>query len=77
MSNVFVGRQPIFDQKLNVYGYELLYRAAEADKTSAGMVSGEQATSTTIINTFVVGLEVVGLRQRRGVRRDRSGPVGA
>jgi len=58
MSNVFVGRQPIFDQKLNVYGYELLYRAAEADKTSAGMVSGEQATSTTIINTFVeIGLD--------------------
>ena len=58
MSNVFVGRQPIFDTKLNVYGYELLYRSAEKVNTSAGMVSPEQATTTTIINSFVeIGLE--------------------
>ena len=58
MDNVFVGRQPIFDNKLNVFGYELLYRSAEASANSAGMVSGEQATTTTIINTFVeIGLE--------------------
>lgn len=24
--DVFVARQPIFDRKLNVFGYELLYR---------------------------------------------------
>ena len=58
MNNVFVGRQPIFDQKLNVYGYELLYRSTEKNNSSAGMVNGDQATSTTIINTFVeIGLE--------------------
>lgn len=58
MNNVFVGRQPIFDNKLNVYGYELLYRAAENADSSAGMINADQATSTTIINTFVeIGLD--------------------
>jgi len=58
MSNVFVGRQPIFDTKLNVYAYELLYRSAEKVNTSEGMVSPEHATTTTIINSFVeIGLE--------------------
>ncbi len=28
----FVGRQPILDASLNVYGYELLYRRGDADK---------------------------------------------
>jgi len=58
MNNVFVGRQPIFDNKLNVYGYELLYRATDSANHAAGMVNANQATTTTIINTFVeIGLE--------------------
>ncbi|MGD8783996.1 MAG: EAL domain-containing protein, partial [Thioalkalispiraceae bacterium] len=58
MNNVFVGRQPIFDNKLNVYGYELLYRATDQANNSGGMVNASQATTTTIINTFVeIGLE--------------------
>ena len=58
MSNIFVGRQPIFDTRLNVYGYELLYRSGDKTNTSSGMASPEQATTTTIINTFVeIGLE--------------------
>ena len=58
MQNVFVGRQPIFDAHLKVYAYELLYRAAPQAATSAGAVSGDQATTQTIINTFVeIGLE--------------------
>ena len=58
MQNVFVGRQPIFDGNLNVYAYELLYRAAELATTSYGMVNGDDATTTTIINTFVeIGLD--------------------
>jgi len=60
VKNVFVGRQPIFDTKLNVYAYELLYRSAEDSRTSAGMVDGEQATTQTIINAFVeIGLEKI------------------
>lgn len=58
MQNVFVGRQPIFDKNLKVLGYELLYRSGELAGSSSGMVNGDQATTTTIINTFVeIGLE--------------------
>jgi len=60
MKNVFVGRQPIFDTKLNVYAYELLYRSAENSSSSEGMIDGEQATTQTIINAFVeIGLEKI------------------
>ena len=60
MKNVFVGRQPIFDTKFNVYAYELLYRSSEESSTSAGMVDGDQATTQTIINAFVeIGLEKI------------------
>lgn len=58
MNNVFVGRQPIFDKKLNVYAYELLFRAAQDDNSSSAMPDGDSATTQTIINTFVeIGLE--------------------
>lgn len=58
MSNVFVGRQPIFDKKLNVYAYELLFRSATDNNSSSGMLDGDSATTQTIINAFVeIGLE--------------------
>ena len=57
MNNVFVGRQPIYDKKLNVYAYELLYRSGEQNNSNA-MLDGDSATTQTIINTFVeIGLE--------------------
>ena len=58
MSNVFVGRQPIFDANLKVFAYELLYRAPDSDRNAAGVIDGNQATMTTIINTYIeIGLE--------------------
>ena len=58
MTNVFVGRQPIFDKKLGVYAYELLFRSATNNNSSSGMIDGDSATRQTIINTFVeIGLE--------------------
>jgi len=58
MSNVFVGRQPIFDAKLSVYAYELLFRSAPDKNSSSGMIDGDSATTQTIINTFVeIGLD--------------------
>lgn len=63
MSEVFVGRQPIYDRKLGVYGYELLFRSGEVNNAS-GAVSADGATSQTIVNTFLeIGLEkIVGSR---------------
>lgn len=58
LNNVFVGRQPIYDKKLNVYAYELLFRSAINNNSSSAMSDGDSATSQTIINTFVeIGLE--------------------
>lgn len=58
MKNVFVGRQPIFDENLKVYAYELLFRSAMDNNTSSAMPDGDSATMQTIINTFVeIGLE--------------------
>ena len=63
MSEVFVGRQPIYDRKLGVYAYELLFRSGEVNN-SGGAVSADGATSQTIVNTFLeIGLEkIVGSR---------------
>ncbi|HHH45087.1 MAG TPA: HDOD domain-containing protein [Gammaproteobacteria bacterium] len=56
MSDIFIGRQPIYDRKLGVYAYELLFRAA--DMNAAAITDGDQATSDVIINTFLeLGLD--------------------
>lgn len=60
MHETFLGRQPIFDRNLKVYGYELLFRHSSVP--DAHVVDGDRATSEVILNTFTVfGLdELVG-----------------
>ncbi|MEW6354402.1 MAG: HDOD domain-containing protein [Pseudomonadota bacterium] len=54
--NVFVGRQPIYDRALNVYAYELLFRAGGGNR--AVFQDADQATSQVILNTFMeIGLD--------------------
>jgi EAL and modified HD-GYP domain-containing signal transduction protein len=62
MSDIYIGRQPIYDRKLNVYAYELLFRAASDN--SASFTDGDQATTDVIVNTFLeIGLDnIVGNR---------------
>ncbi len=62
MSDIYIGRQPIYDRKLNVYAYELLFRAASDN--SANFTDGDKATSDVIVNTFLeIGLDnIVGNR---------------
>ena len=56
MSEIFIGRQPIYDRKLNVYGYELLFRAAHTNR--ADITDGDKATSDVIVNAFMeIGLD--------------------
>jgi len=56
VSDIFIGRQPIYDRKLGVYGYELLFRAEDMNK--AVISDGDKATSDVIINTFLeIGLD--------------------
>jgi len=55
-NEVYVGRQPIFHQALNVYGYELLFRSGHT--AHANVIDGNHATSQVIINTFIeIGVE--------------------
>ena len=57
MSQHFIGRQPIFDQTLSLYGYELLFRHSEANLAMAD-VSSDQATSQVIATAFAeIGLD--------------------
>jgi EAL and modified HD-GYP domain-containing signal transduction protein len=62
MSDIYVGRQPIYDRELSVYAYELLFRAASDN--SANFTDGDKATSDVIVNTFLeIGLDnIVGNR---------------
>lgn len=50
--DVFVARQPIFDKKLQVVAYELLYRLSMENKF--GGHDGDQATSEVIANSFLL-----------------------
>ncbi len=52
-AQVFVGRQPIFDQRQNVYAYELLYRAGSTHN-AFNHADGDQASRHVIDRTMNV-----------------------
>lgn len=55
----FVARQPIFNEALNIFGYELLYRSKEKS-TSYDGVDASAASSETIASSFhEIGIEKV------------------
>lgn len=51
MDNLFVGRQPILDHKLNLYAFELLYR--EGQTNAFPEIDPESATIKVIVNTYL------------------------
>jgi EAL and modified HD-GYP domain-containing signal transduction protein len=54
--HAYVGRQAIFDRRLNVVGYELLYRDSEENRARFDNVT--QASASTMLNAFVeLGLD--------------------
>jgi EAL and modified HD-GYP domain-containing signal transduction protein len=56
MSDIFIGRQPIFDRHMRVYAYELLYRHGFVDR--AVITDFDAASSEVIINSLIeVGLD--------------------
>ncbi len=62
MAEVFVARQPIFDRKMQVIGYELLFREGQAN--SANVIDPSAATATVMLNALTeIGLKrIVGAR---------------
>lgn len=56
IEDVFVGRQPIFDKKMDTFAYELLFRSSEANR--AEFKDGERATAELMLNAFAeIGLD--------------------
>ncbi len=56
--DIFVGRQPIYSRRLELYAYELLYRGGDVD--FADFEEGDKATSQVLLNTFTeFGIERV------------------
>jgi EAL and modified HD-GYP domain-containing signal transduction protein len=54
--HAYVGRQAIFDRRLDVVGYELLYRDSEENRARFSDVT--QASAQTMLNAFVeIGLD--------------------
>ncbi|MBC3798568.1 EAL and HDOD domain-containing protein [Acetobacterium tundrae] len=53
---MFIARQPIFNQQLEVFGYELLFRL-ESQSTQFGGISSQGATATVITGLYESGLE--------------------
>jgi EAL and modified HD-GYP domain-containing signal transduction protein len=55
-SNVFIGRQPIFDRVQRLVAYEVLFRAGE--KNAAEVIDGARATATVMLNALTeIGLD--------------------
>ncbi|HEY9050861.1 MAG TPA: HDOD domain-containing protein [Gammaproteobacteria bacterium] len=58
MSEIFVGRQPIYNRELEVYAYELMARAGHSDDSEASIKDADKATSQVIINAFLeIGID--------------------
>ena len=56
MADIFIGRQPIFDRKMKVIAYELLYRHADVDR--AIISDFDAASSEVVVNSLIdVGLD--------------------
>jgi c-di-GMP phosphodiesterase len=73
--DAYVGRQPIFGRKLEVYGYELLYRAGDTDQ--ADFLEGDQATSQVLLNACCeIGLDRIVGQRRAFVNLTRAFVVG-
>ena len=55
-SDVFIGRQPIFDRAQRVAGYEILFRPEDSDR--ANVLDAEAATATVVLNSLTeIGIE--------------------
>ena len=71
MSDIFIGRQPIYDRKLGVYAYELLFRSEQSN--AADITDGDKATSDVIVNAFLeIGLDNIVNKRKAFINLTRS-----
>lgn len=75
MNNVFVGRQPILDKKLDIFAYELLFRSG--DGVRGNIDDGDRATASVLLHTLTeFGLDRVVQGKRAFVNITRNLLVG-
>lgn len=56
MDDIYIGRQPIYDVKLNVVAYELLFRSGQVNQ--ADVIDGDSATANVIVNAITeIGMD--------------------
>ena len=56
--DAYVARQPIFNRRRNLFGYELLFRDGTAKYVPG--IDGDVATNTVLSNTFfVIGMDTM------------------
>lgn len=60
MDDIYIARQPIYDAKLNVVAYELLFRSGQINE--ANVIDGDSATTDVIINAIIE----IGMKQLVG-----------
>jgi EAL and modified HD-GYP domain-containing signal transduction protein len=70
--NVFVARQPIFDRKLKVFGYELLFRSGPDACFSASTDIDYASSQTVSAGVTLMGLENVALGKRAFINVSRG-----
>ncbi len=60
MSEIYVGRQPIYNRELEIHAYELMSRVGRSDRTDELSVDDERASSQVILNAFLdIGIDTV------------------
>ncbi len=76
MHEIYIGRQPIYDNKLELFAYELLYRPNNVHN-AAGDVDHDRATTQVVLNTFLgFGLEQLVGQKRAFINLPRTFVVG-
>ncbi|MDP3450998.1 MAG: EAL domain-containing protein, partial [Anaerolineaceae bacterium] len=75
MADIFIGRQAIFNRKMEVTAYELLYRSSETN--SASFDDPDLATTQVTLNTIVeVGLNKIVNKSKAFINLTRNYIVG-
>ena len=73
-SPTFVARQPIYDRRLDVFGYEMLFRAADVE--TAEFTDDNAATASTIVTTIAdIGLEALVAKRTAGLMQPQLAPA--
>ena len=68
--DIYIARQPIFDKKMNVVAYELLYRS---DGINVSLADGDCATSSVILNgPLMIGLETLTDKKKAFIKFTRN-----